>query len=55
MESSQHGRKRECAESCLDFLVIEAVDLYRRAQSGPPASTALDAIGFRVGRQLAER
>lgn len=52
---STSARSKECAESCLDFLYIELINTYRRQQSGPATAAAVDAIGFRVGRQLAER
>lgn len=48
-------RGRECAESCIDYLAGELVRYYRAQQQGPPLHAAVDAIGFRVGRQLVER
>eukprot|EP00271_Cylindrocystis_brebissonii_P015803 TRINITY_DN38832_c0_g1_i1.p1 TRINITY_DN38832_c0_g1~~TRINITY_DN38832_c0_g1_i1.p1 ORF type:complete len:190 (+),score=30.43 TRINITY_DN38832_c0_g1_i1:209-778(+) len=48
---------REVAESCLDLLNIELVDLYQRTLSARPelAGRRVEAIGFQVGQQLAER
>ncbi|KAF8063037.1 trappc6b [Scenedesmus sp. PABB004] len=46
---------RKCAEVCLELLAAEAVALFGAKQSGPAAPAALQAVGFRVGRQLAER
>jgi len=48
-------QRRRCAEVCNELLGIEAVGLFTRRQCGPAAPAALEAIGFRVGRQLAER
>ncbi|KAL6749263.1 transport protein particle component [Haematococcus lacustris] len=46
--------QRRCAEVVLDLCVGEVVTMF--ANQGPQAaSAALDAIGFRVGRQLVER
>lgn len=45
----------KCAEVCLDLLTAEAVRLFSDKQYGPAAGAALQAVGFRVGRQLAER
>lgn len=47
--------RRRCAEVCLDLLTIEAARLFTERQQGPAAAAALEAIGFRVGRQLAEK
>ncbi|EFJ48044.1 hypothetical protein VOLCADRAFT_91209 [Volvox carteri f. nagariensis] len=46
---------RRCGEVCLELLCVEAVRLFHEKQSGPAAAAALEAIGFRVGQQLAER
>ncbi len=46
---------RKCAETCLDLLTTEAVALFSDRDYGPAAPAALQAVGFRVGRQLAER
>lgn len=48
------SKGRQCSESCIDFLALELVHHYAR-QARVPAPAAIDAIGFRVGRQLAER
>jgi hypothetical protein len=48
-------KQRKCAEVCLDLLATEAVCFFSARQYGPAAPAALEAIGFRVGRQLAER
>lgn len=40
---------------CLDLLLMESVRLFHEKQSGPAAAAALEAVGFRVGQQLAER
>lgn len=45
----------KCAEVCLDLLTTEAVRFFSDKQYGPAAGAALQAVGFRVGRQLAER
>lgn len=45
----------KCAEVCLDLLTSEAVRFFSEKQYGPAAGAALQAVGFRVGRQLAER
>ncbi len=47
--------QRKCAEVCLELLSIEAVQLFSGKQYGPSAAAALQAVGFRVGAQLAER
>ncbi|GLI71679.1 hypothetical protein VaNZ11_016961 [Volvox africanus] len=46
---------RRCAEVCLELLCVESVRLFHEKQSGPAAAAALEAVGFRVGQQLAER
>lgn len=46
---------RKCAEVCLELLFTEAVKLFQDKQCGPAAPAALQAVGFRVGRQLADR
>jgi hypothetical protein len=48
-------QRRRCAEVCNDLLVAEAASLFTQRQYGPAAPAALEAVGFRVGRQLAER
>lgn len=48
-------KKRRCAEVCVELLTIEAVRMFSERENGPPAAATLEAIGFRVGRQLAER
>lgn len=48
-------KKKKCAEACLELLSIETVRLFCERQTGPSAAAALEAVGFRVGRQLAER
>jgi hypothetical protein len=37
------------------MLANEAVRFFSDQEYGPAASSSLEAIGFRVGRQLAER
>ncbi|PNH09730.1 Trafficking protein particle complex subunit 6B [Tetrabaena socialis] len=37
------------------MLCAEAVRVFHDRQSGPAAAAALEAVGFRVGQQLAER
>eukprot|EP00873_Tetraselmis_striata_P025716 jgi/Tetstr1/445980/TSEL_003537.t1 len=49
------GGGRECAGVCLELLSKEMVRVCRRAEGGPPASTALESIGVRVGRQMIDR
>eukprot|EP00878_Enallax_costatus_P019702 GHUV01020794.1.p1 GENE.GHUV01020794.1~~GHUV01020794.1.p1 ORF type:complete len:152 (+),score=28.69 GHUV01020794.1:238-693(+) len=51
----QQRPPRKCAEVCLELLTTEAVKLFSEKQYGPAAPAALQAVGFRVGRQLAER
>lgn len=48
------GKGRKCAETCLDLLNIELVNYYSEQKITPPQA-AIDAIGFRVGRQLVDR
>ncbi|CAK0780027.1 hypothetical protein CVIRNUC_004917 [Coccomyxa viridis] len=45
---------RHCSESCMELLALEMVHHYQ-SQTRLPAAAAIEAIGFRVGRQLAER
>ena len=40
---------------CLELLCAESVRLFHAKQSGPAAAAALEAVGYRVGQQLAER
>jgi hypothetical protein len=54
-QQMQAQPQRRCAEVCLDLLTIEAVSLFSTKQYGPTPAAALQAVGFRVGRQLAER
>lgn len=49
------GRKRRCAEVCLELLLLETVRTVTDRMSGPAVGVTLEAIGFRVGAQLAER
>eukprot|EP01023_Acetabularia_acetabulum_P003802 TRINITY_DN11580_c0_g1_i1.p3 TRINITY_DN11580_c0_g1~~TRINITY_DN11580_c0_g1_i1.p3 ORF type:complete len:174 (+),score=22.74 TRINITY_DN11580_c0_g1_i1:183-704(+) len=42
-------------ESCLDFVNLELLRHYAAQTSGAPPQASLEAIGFRVGTQLAER
>lgn len=39
----------------MELLSIEAVQLFSNRLNGPAAPETLEAIGFRVGRQLAEK
>jgi hypothetical protein len=39
----------------MDLLATEAVQFFSEKHYGPAAASALQAVGFRVGRQLAER
>jgi hypothetical protein len=55
LSSQPQRQRRRCAEVCNELLTIEAVALFTQRQHGPAAPAALEAIGFRVGRQLAER
>ena len=55
-QASTSGRK--CAEVCMDLLAMESVRLFASQgpeAGGPPAAASLEAIGIRVGKQLAER
>jgi len=54
-QSQQQRSKRRCAEFCVDLLNTEAVKFFSERQYGPAAPAALEAIGYRLGRQLAER
>lgn len=49
------GKSRQCAESCLEYLLAEVESHYRQQPDGPPGPAAIEATGFRLGRQLAER
>lgn len=49
------GKGRQCSESCLEYLLAEAARHYHATTNGPPPAAAIEAIGFRVGRQLVER
>uniref|UniRef100_A0A383WPL0 Trafficking protein particle complex subunit 6B n=1 Tax=Tetradesmus obliquus TaxID=3088 RepID=A0A383WPL0_TETOB len=53
--SSNPARPRKCAEVCMDLLFTEAVQFFSEQHYGPAAGAALQAVGVRVGRQLAER
>lgn len=54
-QQPQQRQRRRCAEVCNELLTIEAVSFFTQRQYGPAAPAALEAVGFRVGRQLAER
>lgn len=47
--------QRNCAESCLDFLLLELVHKYTSECSNAKALSTLECIGNRIGKQLAER
>jgi hypothetical protein len=49
------SKRRKCAEVCMELLTIEAVRYFTDRDNGPAAAAALEAVGFRVGRLLAER
>ena len=55
--SQQQSKRpaRRCAEVCLELLAIESVRMFSEKQTGPTAAASLEAVGVRVGRQLAER
>lgn len=53
-QQKKPGSKR-CAEVCLELLCAESVRFFTEQQGGPAAAAALEAIGFRLGQQLAER
>ena len=48
-------RDKQCAESSLEYLLIALVQHYQSQQDGPAPAAALDAVGARLGRTLAER
>ena len=48
-------QRRRCAEVCVELLCFETAKMFVQREDGPSAAAALEAIGFRVGRQLAER
>jgi hypothetical protein len=48
-------KRRKCAEVCMELLTIEAVRYFTDRDNGPAAAAALEAVGVRVGRLLAER
>ncbi|KAK9829429.1 hypothetical protein WJX72_005815 [[Myrmecia] bisecta] len=52
--SFSKSKGRTCSESCLELLSIELVHYYNSQNRAPPAAS-IEAIGFRVGRQLVER
>ncbi|MEW5311084.1 MAG: hypothetical protein WDW38_002827 [Sanguina aurantia] len=54
-QTLQQPKRRRCAEVCMELLSIEAVQLFTTRLNGPAAPETLEAIGFRVGRQLAEK
>ena len=47
--------KKTVAEVCMELLLLESARLLSSQQAGPSAAAAAEAIGIRVGRQLAER
>jgi len=48
--------KRELAESCFEFLYLELVrTFYVKEEDDRGTRASLDAMGFQVGQQLAER
>jgi hypothetical protein len=47
--------RRRCAEACMESLANEAVRFFSEREYGPAAPAALEAVGYRMGRQLAER
>lgn len=50
------GRRRaNVSDACVDLLVLETVSFFSLKDGGVDATQALDAVGARVGRQLAER
>ncbi len=53
-QQKKPGTKR-CAEVCLELLCAESIRFFTEQQGGPAAAAALEAIGFRLGQQLAER
>ena len=53
-QASSSGRHR-CAEVCMELLALESVRFFTARQGGPAAPAALEAMGIRVGKQLAER
>jgi len=64
IHSTQHasssGRTGRCAEVCMDLLSMETTRFFSKGSrgqgdGGPPAAAALEAMGIRVGKQLAER
>jgi hypothetical protein len=52
-------KRRRCAEVCLELLLAEAVRTFGATEAGlpggPSSCAGLEAVGVRVGRQLAER
>ena len=66
--ASLSDRKGRCAEVCMDLLAMETARFFSGAgrqggsggplakgYGGPPTAAALEAMGIRVGKQLAER
>jgi hypothetical protein len=49
-----YNPKKRCADVCMELLLLESVHHYKD-RGTPAASAALEAIGMRVGKQLAER
>ena len=48
-------RGKECAETCLELMFFEMVKTYTSGKAGlEEPSLAMEAIGYRVGRQFVE-
>ena len=54
-QQQQQLKRRKCAEVCFELLALEALRNFSAQSTGPTAAAAMEAVGFRVGRQLAER
>mmetsp|Transcript_1813 Transcript_1813/g.2627 ORF Transcript_1813/g.2627 Transcript_1813/m.2627 type:complete len:192 (+) Transcript_1813:97-672(+) len=50
-----NGSRKRCADLCFELLFNECISSFQQRQPGPHAMASLEAIGFRVGRLMAER
>lgn len=58
MQTDRQSERSLCSESTLDYLICETVRHYQQRDSGTsttPLHIALEGVGVRVGRALAER
>jgi hypothetical protein len=57
MSYARSGQDRidggQCSAAAMESLMAEAISYY--SKQGPAGAVALEAVGFRIGRQLVER